>query len=86
MNFLQSIPVWDALEVLGITSLAVLLIKEQINPRLAKVDELFASLSDRWYITPKIIEALRNDTRMEITEEESRQIARAIVDRLTGAK
>jgi hypothetical protein len=88
-NFLQNIPVWDVLEITGIVAALVLLIQKNINPVLAKADEFIDEkkefVAENLYVTPKVIDALTNGTPMEFTPEETEAIAKAVVDRLTGA-
>jgi hypothetical protein len=82
-SFLQNIPVWDVLELTGIVAALVLLVANRVNPALAKADKL---ITDKLYVVPKIIAAITNDTPMEFTPEETETIAKAVVNRLTGAK
>ena len=74
-SFLQSIPVWDVLEMTGITAAVVLLVRQQVNPFLG-------SLKNKLYIAPKVVDALQD---FDLTEEETRKIGKAIIDKLTGA-
>jgi hypothetical protein len=80
-SFLQNIPVWDVLEITGIVAALVLLVANRINPALAKADEF---ITDKLYVVPKVVDALTNDTPMEFTPEETKAIAKAVVDKLTG--